>query len=835
MTTRIILTLLCVVLTFPMYATAAGLAVSNPHTDANGVVSYDTVSSYNGPGSTTLRVLAPTSPAGVTHRFIYVLPVAPNAENQDLFGDGLEALRALNVHNLYNAHLIAPSFKVMPWYADHATDPERRYESFLVNDLVPWVQANLAVTGQEEHWLVGLSKSGFGAVTLLFRNPGVFSAAAAWDFPADQADTTEFDMVDNYGTEANFQSNYRLTDAWIAARKTPFQTATRLWLSHDVVSFDGSPTYLQEVDAFAGRLQAQGVQFLRTGGATRGHSWTSGWLPEAVASLQEMRFTARDDFNRPSGGLGPNWTADPAWGNGAAIAGNQVLSPLSNGGALFWNARAFVPDQFSQITFTGAIGDWAGVAVRGKVSPAQGYWVAIRENGATLYSFVNGVFHQLVHDANGWSTGDTLRLEVRTVAANTARLTVYRNGSALFTHNDASHFIADGQPGLGLWATTAISLDDWHGGEAAGAAGAVTPFASSAEDDFNRADGSLGPNWGIDPVFGTGAAVIGNQIASPPSGGGAFFWTAQGFGADQYSQVRITGAIGDFTGVAVRVKATPSQGYWLAVKGDGAYLYAFVGGVFHQLVHDATGWATGDTLRLEVQTVATNTARLTVHRNGSPLFTHDDASHFIESGQPGIGLFAGAATSLDDWRGGGINTARDSFDRANGPLGPKWAADPAWGSGAVIAGNQVVSSLSNGGALFWGAQGFEPDQYSQIRITGAIGDWVGVSVRGKIVPAQGYWLALKSDGAYLYSYVNGAFHLLVHDTTAWATGDTLRLEVRTIAAGTARLTVRRNGAPLFSHDDASHFIGSGQPGIGLYATTAVALDDFQGGALPNAP
>ena len=75
---------------------------------------------------------------------------------------------------------------------------------------------------------------------------------------------------------------------------------------------------------------------------------------------------------------------------------------------------------------------------------------------------------------------------MRTVAANTARLTVYRNGTALFTHDDASHFIADGQPGLGLFATTAISLDDWRGGEAAGAPGAVTPFASSAQDDFNR-------------------------------------------------------------------------------------------------------------------------------------------------------------------------------------------------------------------------------------------------------------------------------------------------------------------------------------------------------------
>jgi hypothetical protein len=832
---KMIFAWLCISLVLPAYAGAVGLTVSNPRTDANGVVTYDAASAYNGPGATTLRVLSPTSPAQVSRRFIYVLPVAPDAQAQDLFGDGLEELRALNVHNLYNAHLIAPSFHAVPWYANHDSNPDRRYESFLVNDLVPWVQANLGVTGQEEHWLVGLSKSGFGAVTLLFRNPTVFNAAAAWDFPAEQPDTNEFDMLDNYGTETNFQSNYRLTDAWIAARKVPFQTATRLWLSYDNVTFDGVPTFLEEVDVFAGRLQAQGVQFMRTGGAARSHSWISGWLPEAVASLQEMRYTDRDDFNRANGSLGPNWTADPQWGDGASIADQQVASPLSNGGAFFWNARAFAVNQFSQIRISGAIGDWAGVSVRGKVAPAQGYWVAIREDGATLYAFVNGVFHVLVHDATGWSTGDTLRLEVRTVATNTARLTVFRNGTALFTHDDASHFIANGQPGIGLFATTAISLDDWRGGEASGTPSVVVPGGSSAQDDFNRPDGALGPNWRTDPVFGSGAAVAGNQVASPPSGGGAFFWSANNFGADQYSQIRITGAIGDFTGVSVRGRAAPSQGYWLAVKGDGAYLYAFVNGVFHQLVHNVTGWATGDTLRLEVQTVAPNTARLTVYRNGSPLFTHDDASHFIENGQPGIGLFAGAATSLDDWRGGGVTVARDDFNRANGALGPKWAADPLWGDGASVVGNQVVSPLSNGGALLWGAQAFAADQYSQIRITGAIGDWVGVSVRGKIVPEQGYWLAVKDDGASLYSFVNGAFHLLVQDATIWATGDTLRLEVRTVASNTARLMVYRNGVLLFTHDDASHFIASGQPGIGLYATTAIALDDWEGGTLPTTP
>jgi hypothetical protein len=61
--------------------------------------------------------------------------------------------------------------------------------------------------------------------------------------------------------------------------------------------------------------------------------------------------------------------------------------------------------------------------------------------------------------------GDVLRVEVRTVAAGTARLTVYRNGTVLFTHDDAAYFIADGQPGIGMYATGAMALDDWKGGK----------------------------------------------------------------------------------------------------------------------------------------------------------------------------------------------------------------------------------------------------------------------------------------------------------------------------------------------------------------------------------
>ena len=515
---------------------ASGLSVLNPRTDQNGVISYDAVSVYNGPGTTVLRVLPPSNPApGMPHRFIYVLPAIAGVNLQDEFGDGLEELRKLNVQNVYNAHIIAPSFQIVSWYANHASNPDRRYESFMVSDLVPWVQGALSVTGQEEHWLVGFSKSGFGAVTLLFRNPSVFNAAAAWDFPADQPDTSDFNMLDNYGTENNFQSNYRLTSDWIDARKGPFQGTGRLWLSQDYVTYFGVPTYRDEVLAFADRLRGEGAQFMLAGGAARTHGWASGWLPEAIAGLRSLPYLpVQDNFNRADGGLGSHWTADPFWGSGLSISGNKVVAAIGNAGGSYWNGKVFGGDQYSQIRLAGVIGDWSGVMVRASASPTQCYVATIKSDGAYLYSLMSGTFFQLVHDVTGWATGDILRLEVRTVGASTARLTVYRNGNQLFSYDDASHFIAGGQPGVGVNESTTVAVDDWESGNLDPALSNQTAALSfsegsgtaTADNSGSGHTGTLvnGPTW-MAGRFGNGISFDGNNdyvsVANPSD---AQFW-----------------------------------------------------------------------------------------------------------------------------------------------------------------------------------------------------------------------------------------------------------------------------------------------------------------------
>ena len=105
---------------------------------ASGIQTYDVISPENGYGVQTLRVLQPTHPAaGVAHNFLFVLPVEAGLGNT--YGDGLETLQALDAEDQYNLTIVEPTFADQPWYDDNPNDPNLRYESFMVNELVPWV------------------------------------------------------------------------------------------------------------------------------------------------------------------------------------------------------------------------------------------------------------------------------------------------------------------------------------------------------------------------------------------------------------------------------------------------------------------------------------------------------------------------------------------------------------------------------------------------------------------------------------------------------------------------------------------------------------------------
>ena len=257
--------------------------LGSPTVDANGVKYYSVVSAYLGAQPTTLRILEPTNPApGQPHRFLYVLPVEPGLTDlSSQFGDGLEQARLLNLQNLYNLTLVAPSFPIIPWYGDNDINPDARLESFLVKHVVPFVDQLDAAGPDPVRWLVGFSKSGFGALTLILRNPDVFDAAAAWDTPAELTNLDpryiQWDLADSFGTEANFVQ-YEIPGL-VATDYAPFTTSNRIWISGDFA------LYTAEMATLDQQMTSAGILHTYVGGVVRSHNWSSGWLQIAIGDL----------------------------------------------------------------------------------------------------------------------------------------------------------------------------------------------------------------------------------------------------------------------------------------------------------------------------------------------------------------------------------------------------------------------------------------------------------------------------------------------------------------------------------------------------------------------
>ena len=169
----------------------------------------------------------------------------------------------------------------------HASDPNLQYETFMTNDLVPWVDAHLATTGTEQNWLIGFSKSGYGGQDLILKHPNLFAVAATWDFPADMTTTAQYASTPNYGTQANFAANYQLTNAFVTAHDAPFLTSNRIWI-------EGGSLYPGDVSDYSSLLTTVGIAHTTGQTLSVAHRWDSGWMPAALAALYQ------DSLNQPA-------------------------------------------------------------------------------------------------------------------------------------------------------------------------------------------------------------------------------------------------------------------------------------------------------------------------------------------------------------------------------------------------------------------------------------------------------------------------------------------------------------------------------------------------------
>lgn len=257
------------------YGDELNARVSEARRDEQGFLVH-VVESVCQAGQTEIRVLLPDRlEPDRRYPVVYVLPVEAGREAE--FGDGLVEVQRRDLHNKYRAVFVAPTFSHLAWYADHPTAPQIRQETYFVQVVVPLIEQRYAVEAEPSgRLLLGFSKSGWGAYSLLLRHPEVFGKAAAWDAPLMKDKPDQFGMGEIFGTQENFEQ-YQITKL-LAGHAAEFRDESRLVLT----GYGNFRQHHRDVHDLLTRL---GIRHEYLDGPERKHDWHSGWVEEAVGLL----------------------------------------------------------------------------------------------------------------------------------------------------------------------------------------------------------------------------------------------------------------------------------------------------------------------------------------------------------------------------------------------------------------------------------------------------------------------------------------------------------------------------------------------------------------------
>jgi enterochelin esterase-like enzyme len=152
-----------------------------------------------------------------------------------------------------------------------------RQETYFVNVVVPLVEkAYPAIPQPQARLLLGFSKSGWGAWSLLLRHPDRFGRAAAWDAPMMMDAPGKFGSGPIFGTPDNF-AKYQLTRL-LRGQAEELRAGGRLLLL-------GKSAFAQDHARMHALLDGLRIRHEYREGPERKHDWHSGWVREAVDML----------------------------------------------------------------------------------------------------------------------------------------------------------------------------------------------------------------------------------------------------------------------------------------------------------------------------------------------------------------------------------------------------------------------------------------------------------------------------------------------------------------------------------------------------------------------
>jgi len=252
------------------------------------IIIHQVSSPFQADDSTQIRVRLPDNyDSAKRYKVVYVLPVT--GQDEDRFGNGLKEIIKYSSHHTYHIICVAPESSKPPWFADHGTNNNIQDERHFLQTVIPFMDTHYpTINNQEGRLLVGFSKSGWGAFTLLLRNPELFDKAVGWDIgirvdtgPISEAEREE-KINRLFGNKATFEK-YRLSSL-LKQNGALLGTQTRLFYYNTQGKRGPGGAEIHQL------MVKLNIPHLYVYEPKRKHRWDSGWLPLA------LKFLVQDDI-----------------------------------------------------------------------------------------------------------------------------------------------------------------------------------------------------------------------------------------------------------------------------------------------------------------------------------------------------------------------------------------------------------------------------------------------------------------------------------------------------------------------------------------------------------
>jgi hypothetical protein len=249
---------LLIVFIYPVTPVAADFNISGPE-KIKGMDIYIVTSNYQEKPCDLAVLLPDKIDKKIHYRVLYLLPAIGGK------WEGMDEVKNKDLANKYNIICVAADFSRMSWYADSDMLPNVRYDSYLPDIIVPFIDKTYPTIDKPEgRILVGFSKSGVGAISLLIRHSEIFGRAGAWDAVLETENRSDYYCSNRY-----FKENYFLPDLLTKNAGIFIDRPARIAIAG--LGWGG-------IDACHKRLEKLKIPHFCDETIVGNHSWDGGWL-----------------------------------------------------------------------------------------------------------------------------------------------------------------------------------------------------------------------------------------------------------------------------------------------------------------------------------------------------------------------------------------------------------------------------------------------------------------------------------------------------------------------------------------------------------------------------